>query len=287
MHPVLLIGDFTLDLVYESGVFVPSAGGSVFNVASVLRKNEIEVSFVSRVGNDLTGKILLNQIEKLGISKNTIIQDENFRTSVAFSEYDSEGKPHYSFYKDKKEFQFLDDKLLNVKYSLFHIGSSFAFSETSFFAVTKTCEIMTKSNIPISYDINLRKTPTKSERVRIFALMEKAEIIKGSDEDFYLLYGTDEKTFVMNRILSDFNNKIGIITYGKNGAFLFSRSDSCFVKQNKILENIKSIGAGDSFMAGIILYYLKNPTIQKLEDLGNFANKTAIDFLSTNGRNVK
>ena len=280
MQPVLLIGDFTLDLVYEAGVFVPSAGGSVFNVASVLRKNKVEVSFISRVGNDLTGKILLNQIEQLGISKNTIIQDENFRTSVAFSEYDSDGKPHYSFYKDKKTFLFSDEKLLNEKYSLFHIGSSFAFSENSFSTVMKICKLMTKNRIPISYDINLRKNPTESEKVRIFALMEKVEIIKGSDEDFYFLYGTDEKMFVMDKILSDFNNKIGIVTYGKNGAFLFSRSDSCFVKQDKILENIKSIGAGDSFMAGVILYYLKNSCLQDLKELGNFANKTAIDFLS-------
>lgn len=283
MLPVLLIGDFTLDLVYNGDIFQPSAGGSVFNVASLLRKNNIEVCFISRVGNDLPGKILLKQLIKLGISKDTVMQDNDFRTSAAFSEYDSEGKAHYSFYKDKKDFILPDEKLWNKKFSLFHIGSSFAFSQASFPAVMKVCDLMVKNKVPITYDINLRKAPTEVEKERIFALMNKAQIIKGSDEDFNFLYGTSEKKIIMNKILSGNDNKIGIITFGKNGAFLFSRSDSCFAEQNKILKNAKSIGAGDSFMAGIIIFYQQNFSFNNLEKLGQFANNTAVDFLLSNG----
>lgn len=278
MLPILLIGDFTLDLIYNDNVFQPLAGGSVFNVASVLRKNNIDVCFLSRVGNDLPGRILLKQLSKMGISKDTVLQDEDFRTSAAFSEYDSDGNAHYSFYKDKKDFVLPDEKFWNKRFSLFHIGSSFAYSQTSFSAVMKVCDAMMKNNVPITYDINLRKVPTNEEKERIFALMNNANIVKGSDEDFYLLYGTSEKKFIMDKILSD-NDKIGIITFGKSGSFLFSGSDSCFVVQNKILDNAKTIGAGDSFMAGIIIYYQRNSSFNTLEGLGLFANSIAVDFL--------
>lgn len=283
MSPILLIGDFTLDLIFNNGSFLPVAGGSVFNVASILRKYDTDVCFVSRVGNDLPGNFLLNQLEKLGISQNTIYKDEDFRTSVAFSEYDKSGKPHYSFYKEKKDFILPDETILNKDFSLFHIGSSFAFSQTSFPVVMKLCNLMQERRIPITYDINLRKIPSESEKKRIFDLMNKAQIIKGSDEDFNFLYGTSDKIAIRNKILSDYNINLGIITYGKDGAFLFSRSDSCFVKQNKILENVKSIGAGDSFMAGIILFCMKDFSVVNLDELGRFANSVAIDFLSSNG----
>lgn len=283
MLPVLLIGDFTLDLIYNDTVFQPFAGGSVFNVASLLRKNNVEVCFISRVGNDLPGKILLEQLIKLGISKDTVLRDDNFRTSVAFSKYDLEGKAHYSFYKDKKNFILPDEKLLNRKYLLFHIGSSFAFSQTSFPVVMKVCDIMVKNKVPVTYDINLRGIPTDTEKERIFELISKAQIVKGSDEDFNFLYGTSEKKIIMNKILSSNDNKIGIITFGKSGAFLFSRSDSCFAKPNKILKNAKSIGAGDSFMAGIIIFYQKNSSFDNLEKLGQFANNIAGNFLLANG----
>ena len=113
MSPILLIGDFTLDLIFDNGSFLPVAGGSVFNVASILRKYDTDVCFVSRVGNDLPGNFLLKQLEKLGISQNTIYKDEDFRTSVAFSEYDESGKSHYSFYKEKKDFILPDETILN------------------------------------------------------------------------------------------------------------------------------------------------------------------------------
>lgn len=281
MLPVLLIGDFTLDLICHDNVFQPSAGGSVFNVASVLRKNNIETCFLSRVGNDLPGKILLKQLSALGISKDTVAQDDDFRTSVAFSEYDSHGNAHYSFYKDKKDFVLPDEKLWNRKFSLFHIGSSFAYAPTSFPAVMKVCNAMIKNDVPITYDINLRKVPTNDEKERIFALMNKANVVKGSDEDFCLLYGTAEIEIIMDKITAH-NDKIGIITFGKSGSFLFSESDSCFAGQNKILDNVKTIGAGDSFMAGIIIYYQKNSSFAPLEKSGRFANSVAADFLLSN-----
>lgn len=283
MLPVLLIGDFTLDLVYNGALFQPFAGGSVFNVASLLRKNNIDVCFISRVGADLPGKMLLEQLIKIGIPEDTVLRDDNFRTSVAFAEYDAEGEARYSFYKDEKYFTLPDEKLWNRKFSLLHIGSSFAFSQTSFPAVMKICDAMVKNKIPITYDINLRKIPTDAEKERIFALMNKAQIIKGSDEDFNFLYGTSEEQIVMNNILSG-NNKIGIITFGKFGAFLFSRSDSFFAKSNKIVKNAKTIGAGDSFMAGIIIFYQKNASFDNLKELGQFANNSAADFLLANGR---
>lgn len=282
MLPVLLIGDFALDLIYSDTIFQPLAGGSVFNVASLLRKHNIDVCFISRVGTDLPGKILLKQVIKLGIPENTVLQDDNFQTSAAFCEYDSEGKAHYSFYKDKKDFILPDEKLWNRKFSLFHMGSSFAFSQTSFAAVMKVCDAMIKHKVPITYDINLRKIPTDAEKERIFKLMDKAQIIKGSDEDFNFLYGTSEKKIIMNEIVSG-NNKIGIITFGKSGAFLFSKSDSYFAEPNKIIKNAKSIGAGDSFMAGIIIFYQKNFSFDNLEKLGQFANNIAVDFLLANG----
>ena len=283
MLPVLLIGDFTLDLVYEGDKFYASAGGSVFNVASVLCNHKADVRFVSRVGNDLPGKILLSQLKKLGIPQNTILQEDDFKTSLAFCEYNQNGKPNYSFYKEKKDFSFSDEMFGSIECGLLHIGSSFAFSQTSFPFVLKLCNIMKKRKIPITYDVNLRKKPTKIEKERIFLLMEKADIIKGSDEDFVFLYETSDRIFIMNRLLSDFACRLGIITYGKDGVFLFSRSDSCFVKQEKILENAKSIGAGDSFMAGIILFYQKDSSLTCLENLGRFANSIAVDFLSSNG----
>lgn len=283
MLPVLLVGDFTLDLVYEDDKFYASAGGSVFNVASVLSNHKTDVRFISRVGNDLPGKILLSQLKKLGIPQDTILQEDDFKTSLAFCEYNQNGKPSYSFYKEKKDFLYSDEKLCNIKCSLLHIGSSFAFSQTAFPFVLKLCNIMKERKTPITYDVNLRKIPTKIEKERISLLMEKADIIKGSDEDFVFLYGTSDKTFIMNQILADFNCRLGIITYGKDGVFLFSRSGSCFVEQKKILENAKSIGAGDSFMAGIILFYQKDSSLTDLEELGRFANSVAVDFLSSNG----
>jgi fructokinase len=105
----------------------------------------------------------------------------------------------------------------------------------------------------IMYDPNIRKSHLGETRKLMDYVEENialADIVRGSDEDFENLFGLTEGEKVFEHI-SAAGCKYLIYTRNSQGAELFSDEVRAHVPAMKI-KVVSTIGAGDSFNAGII-----------------------------------
>ena len=108
------------------------------------------------------------------------------------------------------------------------------------------------------YDPNFRA----SDKPRLNELMpyiescvRLAHLVKGSDEDFEVIFKTADCSEVWNRV-NELGAKSLIVTKGKNGAEQFSMQGNTHINGSEI-EAVSTIGAGDTFTAGIVYQLLQ------------------------------
>jgi fructokinase len=135
----------------------------------------------------------------------------------------------------------------------------------------------------IIYDPNFRRAhlaELEELKPRIIENINYADIVRGSDEDFYLIFGAERPEKV--REIIDNETKLLLYTQNTDNVKVFLNSLEASIPAEKI-KAVSTIGAGDNFNAGIIHWLLKNGTtragLQLLqeEDLGDMAG-TGIKF---------
>lgn len=283
MGKIYAIGESTIDLIIKDDIpreFKP--GGAVLNACVSLGRLKTDVHIITMTGNDRLGKMLKVFLTENNV--NTLYMNEFIgNTRLALAYLDKNNNADYSFYQDPAHI--FDVKIPEFNYGdiLLH-GSSFSFKEENHELLKNLIYACKNKNVLIYYDPNYRKSYNKRRLEilpRIFYNFENAHIIKGSDEDFLSILGTDnlENTF---KEIQKTGEKILIYTMGAGGAYLKSQKAELFVPSKKI-DPVSTIGAGDTFNAGII-YGLATSSVVP-EDLAEIKEKEwkvilqrAVDF---------
>jgi fructokinase len=110
------------------------------------------------------------------------------------------------------------------------------------------------------YDLNYRashKTDLLRVTPNIIENLELADIVRGSDEDFEIMYRKNDADSVYRSEISFYTKKF-IYTRGANPVEV--RAEGGFAKQYPVLtagEVVSTIGAGDNFNAGFVYGLLK------------------------------
>jgi len=259
MRKVIGIGETILDIIFQNEQ--PSAavpGGSVFNGIVSLGRMDVNVCFISEIGNDRVGNIIKRFMEENNVSTQhiNIFPDGKSPVSLAFLNEDNDAE--YLFYKDYPK-QRLDIAFPQINEDdIFIFGSYYALNPVLRDKMIELLDYAKERKAIIYYDPNFRSTH-KYEAMKLApALIENleyADIVRGSDEDFINLYN-------LNDVDKIYKNKIQF--YCPN--FLFTSGNSSISLRTKQvtkeyqvgpIKAVSTIGAGDNFNAGIIFGLLK------------------------------
>ena len=96
MRKVIGIGETILDILFKNGQ--PTAaipGGSVFNGLASLGKMGVNVSFISEVGNDKVGDIILAFMKENGISSQYVSRFPDGKSPVSLAFLDEKNDAEY------------------------------------------------------------------------------------------------------------------------------------------------------------------------------------------------
>ena len=112
-----------------------------------------------------------------------------------------------------------------------------------------------RTNATISYDPNVRPSLMASShevRAKIEQLIGLSDVVKASDEDFTWLYdGTDPSEIL--RLWGQLGPALVVMTRGGQGALIgLSRTGELPRLDAPVVEVVDTVGAGDSFMAGLL-----------------------------------
>lgn len=255
MRKVIGIGETVLDIIFKNDQpqrAVP--GGSAFNAIISLGRAGVPAYFISETGNDRVGEnvkkyLVDNHVDASGVC---VFPDSKSPLSLAF--LDENNNAEYIFYKDHPHdrLEFIYPNVEEDDVVLF--GSYFAINPVVRPQVKAFLEYAKNCGAILYYDVNYRSSH-RHEVVKmtpnILENFELSDIVRGSNEDFEIMYNKKDADSVYRSEIS-FYTKNFIYTCGADPVEV--RAEGSFSKQYPVekVNVVSTIGAGDNFNAGFV-----------------------------------
>jgi fructokinase len=248
IKPILVVGEALTDVVISDGHSREHPGGSPMNVSFGLGRLTVPVVFATRLGADDRGRAIEHHLRGAGVEIEPGLV-EGRTTSSATVTLDSSGAADYDFDVEWS----LDAGDLDLqRFDHVHFGSIGAFLEPGAATVREILASITGS-ASISYDPNIRPQFLHDHAEAVAATerhVASSDIVKASDEDIAWLYPGSDLREIATRWLES-GPSLVIVTSGSGGSIVVTRADT-FEIPSRTVEVADTIGAGDSFMAGLV-----------------------------------
>ncbi len=285
-----LLIDFTENGSSAQGnaVFEACPGGAPCNVLAMLRKLGKSCAFIGKVGDDMFGRLLKDEIEKVGINTESLILDKNIPTTLAFVKTLPGGDRDFSFYRKPgadmmlTAFELPLDTLSNTR--IFHFGTLSMTHDGVRRATIKAIETAQAAGALISFDPNLRPPLWENlddAKAQIEYGLSKCDILKIADNELEFMTGTTDFAVGAVQLQRQYPNiKVLNVTAGPDGSYSFYGSEEpVFVPACSLGGTIETTGAGDTFCASVLNYILEhgieNLSVSQRRDMLTFANTAA------------
>lgn len=242
---VLVVGEALVDIVHRAdGSIDESPGGSPANVALALGRLGRNPRLLSSIGGDPHGHAVR---EWLAASDVSMQGPPAARTSTALARLDAKGSASYEFDLDWQ----IQTEGVDVADAL-HVGSIAATLEPGATAVADLLD-RHRGRALITYDPNIRPSlisDRDSVRRQALSLIERADVIKASDEDVAWLHPGEDIVDVARR-WSRSGPVLVVVTTGAGGCLAIAPGLELRVSAITV-DVVDTVGAGDTFMAGLI-----------------------------------
>ncbi len=252
-------GETVLDIIFRDGQPVTAKpGGSVLNAFVSLGRLGWNPRFISEYATDDVGRLIDSYLAENGVNTAYVNRYGDGKSALAIAFLDRDGNASYSFYKDfpEKRLEALPDEL--DRRDLIVFGSIYAGTPEVRDSVLRFLETGRKKGALILYDPNFRKAhlaDLEEMMPRILENINYADIIRGSDEDFDLIFGLGEPEKVAARIAT--GSRILLYTQNSREVHVF-KNNICLRVPAEPIEPVSTIGAGDNFNAGVVHYLLRH-----------------------------
>ena len=279
MRKIIGIGETILDILFKDGVAATSVpGGSTFNSMISLGRVGVSACFVSEIGDDKVGGIVRIFLTDNGVDDRFLTEYPDCKSPISLAFLDADNNATYSFYKEPfgKRADWECPKIERDDIVLF--GSYYALNPDMRYKVTALLDEARRAGAIIYYDVNFRRNHA-GEAIKLMGTvienLEYADIVRGSDEDFEVLYRIGEGSRVFKEKIDFYCPRL-IYSRGAKGVDLYSRE---FTKSYPIepITPVSTIGAGDNLNAGI-LYGLIKYRIRR-DDLAHLSERDWDDII--------
>ena len=246
-------------------------GGSPFNLAIAAGRQGLQTGYLTPISTDKSGDLLAARLDQAGV---VLAGGRHPAPSSLAMVTLTNGVPSYSFYRDgTAERQISEDRLtaaLTTDARLFHIGSlalAGGADADVWEALSARCK---QAGIAVSLDPNVRTgliADPDSYRARLARMMQLADIIKLSDEDLTWIYPDQSEQDALAQLVKDSGASVLVLTRGENGASLFHDGqwhDEPVAPRDELKD---TVGAGDTFMATMLVWLVQNGAIGQLAGL--------------------
>ena len=261
MRKVIGIGETTFDIIFKDGQPVSAVpGGSAFNAIISLGRSGVNTTFISEAGNDRIGSYVVDFLRDNGVNAENVNMYSDSKSSLSLAFLDDNNNADYIFYKSQPHdrFDFAYPEINRDDIVLF--SSFFALNPAVRPQMSAFLEYAHKQGAILYYDVNYRASH-RDEVMKItpnlIENLEFSDIVRGSNEDFEILYKQNDADKLYHSKISFYCKKF-ICTDGANPIEV--RAENGFGKAYDVPKNdrvVSTIGAGDNFNAGLIYGLLK------------------------------
>jgi len=254
MRKIIGIGETVYDIIFRNGKPVDAVpGGSVFNAMITLGRVGMDCSFIGEVGADIVGQTILDFMKENHVRTDWVTRYEGNKTAVSLAYLNENSDAQYSFYKD-----YPNNRFPNVEFpeinpdDIVLFGAYFVLNPVLRPHVRRFLEYAKSHGAILYYDLNFRKNHQHEVELLRSTFTENfqyADIIRGSHEDFEIIFGDSEFEDIYRKDVAMHCPRF-ICTFGRNGVRVADH-EARYNYPSVDITPVSTIGAGDNFNAGI------------------------------------
>lgn len=243
----------------DAELFQADLGGSSANICAGICKLDGYSALVTSVSDDAIGRFCVNRLRHYGVDTRYVrAVGGEYRTSLAVYESRIENFQNVIYRNNAADFQVTTEDVGAVDYGAFtavvSAGTVFA-AEPSRSATFRAFEIARAAHMPVIFDIDYRPYSWASadEAAEVLSRAgEASDLIVGNDEEFGFMAGSHDKGLDKARELAAKPGRVVIFKMGERGAITFVDGQELRTGIYPV-DAVKPNGAGDSFMAGLLV----------------------------------
>jgi fructokinase len=233
---------------------IPAVGGSCLNVAVGMARLGAPAGFVGGLSTDLFGRMITGHARASGVDLRYAMLSSH-PTTLAFVAA-ADGEARYAFYNENTASRLWTWRRGSIAFAeieAIHVGSTTLVDDEGA-AQTLNLVQEARGTTTISFDPNCRPNLVRDKAdyvQRMDRFASSATIIRMSDSDFAYLYGNKDFASKARSLLAK-GAGLFVITRGIQGAEAWHPKAGAIAVETPATEVVDTIGAGDSFQAGLL-----------------------------------
>ena len=245
-----------MDMTPAGEAFLPTPGGSPFNVAVGLGRLGTPAGFVGRISTDPFGDSLIRRLTENGVDTSLCVRGPE-PTTLAFIHPQPDGGEIYSFYAERSADRLLLPRDLPPALpgvDALHFGSFSLALEPGGSALRMLLQREAGRRL-ITLDPNVRPSllPARDVyRPLLEGLIGRADLVKVSDVDADWIYPGETAARVASR-WRGLGAALVVVTRGLEGSWA-SNGDAEAAAPVHPVPVVDTVGAGDAFMSGLLAW---------------------------------
>lgn len=259
------IGESVLDVLMR-GMQPQKAvpGGSTFNSMISLGRTagvlypEVPLVMVTQLGDDKVADMVMDFMRANNVSTAGVKRVQGTQSTVSFAFLDDDNDATYEFFRDLRVPPFEAEMIDFEPGDLVVFGSFFAIGRNTGDHARRLVRAARDAGAIVYYDINFRRSHLADLPVARPLIEENcslADIVRGSSEDIGYVFGSSDAAEVYEKHLSRLCGTY-ICTRGAGEVEVFSPGVRAQFPVAPV-DTVSTIGAGDSFNAGIVFGLLR------------------------------
>ncbi len=270
---ILCCGEALIDMIPTPTItgrdgFVPHAGGAVFNTSIALGRLGVQTGMLTGLSSDMFGQQLADALRASHVDTSHIITS-NRPTTLAFVRL-QDGHATYSFYDENSAGRMLgidDLPVISTEVSSLYLGGISLACEPGASTYATLLEREGKARA-VMMDPNIRPQFIQDidrYRARLDGMMALADIVKLSDEDLNWMVPSPLSLADKVKVVLKRGPSVVILTRGGEGATGFLADGSEVNVPAQRVEIVDTVGAGDTFNAGVLAKLYELGALRKAE----------------------
>lgn len=276
MAEVVSFGEVLMDMmpVDESSgdVYRAIPGGAPANFLAQVRRLGHDVAFLSTVGCDHFGEVIVEALAQNGIDTTHVHVTDEAPTTLAFVHHDAEGDRSFSFYRNPGAdlLTMLDaqDKALIREARFFHVGTLSMVQDPARQAMRDALECAKANGVGVSFDPNFRANLWKEPRDMIAAakyVLPYVTVAKISREELEAICGSDDVERNVEALFERTPLQLVTVTDGKRDVLAMTRQARAFVPAFSV-RAVDTTGCGDAFGGTVLACVLDGKPLEQWDE---------------------
>lgn len=254
MRRVFAIGETFYDITFqEKKTISANPGGAMLNTAVSLARCGIDVTLVTEFSTDHLGDMVNEFLKFNDVNTENIHRYEKGKTPLALAFLDERNDAKYVFYETNPPERLQIAVPIFKKGDIVLFGSLMAVSEQAREKLLDILKAAKDARAILIYDPNLRESllnRIESVRSMVKENISLAHIVRGSHRDFEIAFGKEDVEEVYGHVKECGCNCL-IYTKDNRGVWLRTTEYKKHYSTPPV-KVVSTIGAGDSFNAGLI-----------------------------------